>query len=164
MKGKPIECCLYNKEFHTQCVGLNASGRRPTWFCHSCKDIPSANYQTPSRQQCKAGSRATTIKSENAQLKKENTELKAAVKSQAELLTQLTESKEAFVGNDTTGDDAENSATLIIGDSIIKDLKDFMLNTFSSPRAQPEVVHFLISKESPYFSSCKSKISASNSL
>ena len=104
------------------------------------------------------------LKSENAQLKRENAELKAAVKSQAELLTQLTESKEAFVGNDTTGDDAENSATLIIGDSIIKDLKDLMLNTFSSPRAQPEVVHFLISKESPYFSSCKSKISASNSL
>ena len=26
------------------------------------------------------------------------------------------------------------------------------------PRAQPEVVHFLISNESPYFSSCKSKI------
>ena len=32
------------------------------------------------------------------------------------------------------------------------------------PRAQPEVVHFLVSNESPYFSSCKSKISASNSL
>ena len=32
------------------------------------------------------------------------------------------------------------------------------------PRAQPEVVHFLISNESPYFFSCKSKISASNSL
>ena len=36
--------------------------------------------------------------------------------------------------------------------------------TFSSPRAQPEVVYFLISNESPYFSDCKSKISASNSL
>ena len=36
--------------------------------------------------------------------------------------------------------------------------------TFSSPRAQLEVVHFLILNESPYFSSCKSKISASNSL
>ena len=34
----------------------------------------------------------------------------------------------------------------------------------SSPKAQPEVVYFLISNESPYFSSCKSKISASNSL
>ena len=43
-------------------------------------------------------------------------------------------------------------------------LKDVMPITFSSPRAQPEVVHFLISNESPYFSSCKSKISASNSL
>ena len=32
------------------------------------------------------------------------------------------------------------------------------------PRAQPEIIHFLISNESPYFSSCKSKISASNSL
>ena len=32
------------------------------------------------------------------------------------------------------------------------------------PRAQPEVVYFLISNESPYFSSCKSKISALNSL
>ena len=36
--------------------------------------------------------------------------------------------------------------------------------TFSSLRAQPEVVHFLISNESPYFSGCKSKISALNSL
>ena len=43
-------------------------------------------------------------------------------------------------------------------------LKDLMPITFSSSRAQPEVVHFLISNESPYFSSCKSKISASNSL
>ena len=32
------------------------------------------------------------------------------------------------------------------------------------PRAQPEVVYFLISNESLYFSDCKSKISASNSL
>ena len=32
--------------------------------------------------------------------------------------------------------------------------------TFSSPRAQPEVVYFLISNESPYFCYCKSKISA----
>ena len=32
------------------------------------------------------------------------------------------------------------------------------------PRAQPEVVHFLISNESPYFSGCKSKILALNSL
>ena len=31
-------------------------------------------------------------------------------------------------------------------------LKDLMPITFSSPRAQPEVVHFLISNESPYFS------------
>ena len=38
--------------------------------------------------------------------------------------------------------------------------------TFSSPRAQPEVevVYCLISNESPYFSNCKSEISASNSL
>ena len=43
-------------------------------------------------------------------------------------------------------------------------LKDLMPITFSSPRAQPEVVHFFIPNESPYFSSCKSKISASNSL
>ena len=43
-------------------------------------------------------------------------------------------------------------------------LKDLMPITVSSPRVQPEVVHFLISNESPYFSSCKSKISASNSL
>ena len=45
-----------------------------------------------------------------------------------------------------------------------KILKDFMPIIFSSPRAQPEVVYFLILNESPYFSSCKSKISASNSL
>ena len=32
------------------------------------------------------------------------------------------------------------------------------------PRAQPEVVYFLIPNESPYFSDCKPKISASNSL
>ena len=43
-------------------------------------------------------------------------------------------------------------------------LKGLMLITFSSPRAQPEVVYFLISNESPYYSNCKSKISASNSL
>ena len=43
-------------------------------------------------------------------------------------------------------------------------LKALMPITFSSPKAQPEVVYFLISNESPYFSDCKSKISASNSL
>ena len=36
-------------------------------------------------------------------------------------------------------------------------LKALMPITFSSPRAQPEVVYFLISNESPYFSDCKSK-------
>ena len=35
--------------------------------------------------------------------------------------------------------------------------KALMPITFSSPRAQPEVVYFLISNESPYFSDCKSK-------
>ena len=32
------------------------------------------------------------------------------------------------------------------------------------PRAQPEVVYFLVSDESPYFSNYKSEISPSNSL
>ena len=123
IKGKPIECCLCNKEFHTQCVGLNASGKRPTWFCHSCKDIPSAikRLQDSSAKQDREQQQ---LKCENAQLKRENAELKAAVKSQAELLAQLTESKEASVANDTIGDDVENPATLIIGDSIIKDFNE----------------------------------------
>ena len=43
-------------------------------------------------------------------------------------------------------------------------LNTLMPITFSSPRAQPEVVYFLIPNESPYFSDCKSKISTSNSL
>ena len=43
-------------------------------------------------------------------------------------------------------------------------LKALMPITFSSPRAQPEEVQFLISNESPYFSGCKSKILAHNSL
>ena len=44
------------------------------------------------------------------------------------------------------------------------DLKDLMPITFSSPRAKPEVVYFLVSNESSYFSNCKSKFSASDSL
>ena len=44
------------------------------------------------------------------------------------------------------------------------DLKDLMPITFSSPRAQPEVVYVLISNENPYFSNSKSESSASNSL
>ena len=44
------------------------------------------------------------------------------------------------------------------------ELKALMPITFSSPRAQPEVVYFLVSNESPYFSNCKSEISPSNSL
>ena len=43
-------------------------------------------------------------------------------------------------------------------------LKGLMPITFSSPRAQPEVVYFLVLNESPYFSNCKSEISPSNSL
>ena len=50
------------------------------------------------------------------------------------------------------------------GDSVDSVLKALVPITFSSPRAQPEVVYFLISNESPYFSDCKSKISAPNSL
>ena len=50
-----------------------------------------------------------------------------------------------------------NSLTLIENNS--RFLKALMPITFSSPRAQPEVVYFLISNESPYFSDCKSKIS-----
>ena len=36
-------------------------------------------------------------------------------------------------------------------------VKDLMPITFSSPRAQPEVVYFLIPNENQYFSNCKSK-------
>ena len=32
------------------------------------------------------------------------------------------------------------------------------------PRAQPEIVYFLVSNESPYFANCKSEISSSNAL
>ena len=46
----------------------------------------------------------------------------------------------------------------------LRHVRDLMSITFSSPRAQPEVVHFLTSNENPYFSSCKAKISASNSF
>ena len=53
--------------------------------------------------------------------------------------------------------------THLLEDGILL-LKALMPITFSSTRAQPEVVHFLISNESPYFSGCKSKILALNSL
>ena len=52
----------------------------------------------------------------------------------------------------------------LLWDKVIVLLKTHMPITFSSSRAQPEVVHFLISNESPYFSGCKSKILALNSL
>ena len=58
----------------------------------------------------------------------------------------------------------EGLFSLIFFTSLYKTLKDLMPITFSSPRAQPEVIYFLMSNESPYFSKCKSKISSSNSV
>ena len=49
-------------------------------------------------------------------------------------------------------------------ESTLTCLKALMPITFSSPRTQPEVVYFLVSNESPYFSNCRSEISPSNSL
>ena len=67
-------------------------------------------------------------------------------------------------GDRASGNHPQCTQVLILHQTSLNLLKDLMPITFSSPRAQPEVVHFLISNESPYFSSCKSKISASNSL
>ena len=54
--------------------------------------------------------------------------------------------------------------TTVVVASFKPNLKALMPITFSSPRAQPEVVYFFVSNESPYFSNCKSEILPSNSL
>ena len=56
------------------------------------------------------------------------------------------------------------NSDFIVGNLCLSILKALMPITFSSPRAQPEVVLFLVSNESPYFSHYNPKISASNSL
>ena len=67
---------------------------------------------------------------------------------------------EMFINHDT----ATHSFILPTHVDLYYMLKALMPITFSSPRAQPEVVYFLVSNKSPYFSHCKSEISPSNSL
>ena len=62
----------------------------------------------------------------------------------------------------------ENDTTMLLVSkcsySHVKNIKGPYADHILIPQAQPEVVYFLVSNESPYFANCKSEISPSNSL
>lgn len=116
VKGKPIECSLCSREFHTQCVGLNASGKRPVWFCHSCKSMPITVKQLQRDNDLLKRENATlqdSIKHLSEQLKRETNVLQEALKNQADVIAELA----VQPSMDTK---TKSPESLIIGDSIIK--------------------------------------------
>ncbi|XP_033127404.1 uncharacterized protein LOC117125116 [Anneissia japonica] len=123
-KGKPIECALCSSEFHPQCVGLNASGKRPTWFCPNCKDITSSiTILKIEIDQIKKDMKQ--IKDENNSLKRENKKLKSELQAQTESIANLTTDAHHEPANKTEPiPGQERNSTLLIGDSIIKHINE----------------------------------------
>ncbi len=116
-KGKPITCSLCQNEFHPQCVGLSTNGRKAVWFCYSCRSIPRTLKNLEARYSKQS--------QEYEALKESNESLKATVHEQSALITSLQEQLAATTTSTNVPNVKPTSAkgsTLIIGDSMIKDI------------------------------------------
>lgn len=119
-KAKPVECLLCCEQFHKTCVGLKASSRPSAWICESCKNIPRT---------VKLLTKVTEAnKKEISNLKNENATLTQLVNEQRTLIEELQSQKckptELNKKNDKADTRDARTGTLLIGDSIIKDINE----------------------------------------
>lgn len=135
-KRKPLECAMCQEHFHKVCVGLRSSAKPSLWICPSCKDIPKTIRLLVRK--------AEIQEKEIVHLQNENATLSQLANEQRLIVTELQESLKQKTDNaltDTptptpsqvkiTATDiikeptSDNSTTtLIIGDSIIKDIHE----------------------------------------
>lgn len=131
-KGKPIDCSMCANQFHRVCVEIKSTSRPSFWICPSCKDIPKT---------------VRDLKELVTRLSKENQALKSTMESQAAIISSLQEThihstQESGVPTALSTEPREKPApaspyssekatpitpefdTLIIGDSIIRDLNE----------------------------------------
>lgn len=111
-KGKPITCSLCQAEFHPQCVGVSTNGRRAVWFCYSCRNIPRTLKNLEQRYTLQSGECAT--------LRESNERLKATLEEQSTVIANLQDQLNA--ASKPTAEPTPKVSTLIIGDSMIKDI------------------------------------------
>lgn len=143
-KNKPLECSLCRESYHRECVGLKPNARPSTWICTSCKLIPQAMKQMSQRQDAQD----RTIE----ELRNENQTLARLVEEQRSLITELYDSMKTKVSSETASVDKglqtadisevdnksderkdmtatptklqERNGTLLIGDSMIRDVNE----------------------------------------
>ncbi len=135
-KSKPLECLLCQDQFHKPCVGIKASSRPSAWICQSCRDIPRT-LQLLS-QQTKAQEKVISdLRNDNATLTQLMEEQRAHISDLQDKLCK-NQQHELYDKKDTT----VTKPTLIIGDSVIKDINHKGLKTLMSNVC--EVLKYLI--------------------
>ena len=108
-------------EFHPQCVGLNSSNNRAIWFCFTCRNI-SRTISNLDQRIAKQDDELKALKECNNALTKTIEEQRQTI---ANLQGQRIESSTMATAAKVTESPAVNtntSTTLLIGDSIIKDI------------------------------------------
>jgi len=116
-KAKPVECLLCCAQFHKTCVGIRSNARLTAWMCDSCRGIP---------QTLKELSRAMkSNKKEISDLRNENATLTKLVDEQRAIIEDMKSQKREIRGGNKKTSSVKNdkrAGTLLIGDSIIKDI------------------------------------------
>lgn len=125
-KGKPMDCCFCQAEFHPQCVGITAAGKRPVWVCSTCKAIPASLKSLQDK--------FSLLEKNQLHLKKRNDDLNETVATQAAQISDLTQQladkctspnpprNEHDNKKDEQNTQENTATTLLIGDSIIRDI------------------------------------------
>lgn len=117
-KAKPVECLLCSAQFHKTCMGLKPSARPTAWICVSCKNIPrTLNLLTKQARQHEK--EISDLKNENATLSQLVNEQQAKIE---ELKSNNQHTDTATKTNPSKNND--RAGTLIIGDSVIKDINE----------------------------------------
>ena len=147
-RGKSLECGLCQSLFHRTCVGLKPNSRPALWICPHCKEIPSTVKALMSKQESQERL-INQLRNENSTLLRllneqratmETTRPASSVGSQSDLPAPGSEASRnppatleqhdsPNIAPDTPqSTPAENSAhakpTLIIGDSMIRDISE----------------------------------------
>ena len=121
IKAKTITCSLWSEEFHMVCVGLTSS--RKVWFCPNCKNITKTlrdMKSTMTANECKCAQ----LEAENLSLKRELSEYKQQMRALEEKLNARPSPGPQTSSQESISTPRNNSKTLLIGDSIIKDINE----------------------------------------
>lgn len=124
--GKIVECSLCQTRYHKQCVGVKPTSKPACWICVCCKDIPNLIKSL----MLKSDSQEKDIKD----LRTENETLTNIIHEQRTVIEKIQQrnssvdsinkENDIFVASSQGQNKDDKKTTLLIGDSILRDVNE----------------------------------------